>query len=230
VNPSVKEKPVRKICVVHVAVLASLLGGAGQALGDPFLYEPVHNLTTAGPLTVRLSRLPNIGFLNPGQEVAILVTGESGIRVLNDTDFVITGLHWEIPATGDPRIAPGTLVVDEDPIPPGWIQPDVAFGDVNPGGDGQVGDSDIFASRTPRGPGPTNDLWFLDGVIAPGQYFTDDKRYLGTSIPAHYALVSYAGVSVPEPSSLLLWTTAASGLLGYAWLKGRRRGNTDGPG
>jgi hypothetical protein len=206
-----------------LAALTALFGWVEQAPSS-ILYEPVHNLTGPGGIFARLSRVGRSGVLQPEEVLVINVTGidePKPFKVLNDTSFLITALHWEIPPTGDPRIAPGTPVLDEPPVPAGWIQPDVAFGDIQPGGNGQAGKSDLFSTILPLGPGPTNSVHFTNGLIPPNTFFTDDKRFLGASIPEHYALVWYSGVPIPEPSSLLLCGIATFGLVGYAWRRQR---------
>jgi hypothetical protein len=181
-----------KIRIIGVAVLAMLFAWVEPARsGGPVLYEPVHNLIAPGP-AAPLSNLPGVGFLYPEQVVVIQIEGEekAPFRILNDTGFTITALHWEIPPTDDPRIAPGTMVVDEDPVPEGWIQPDVAFGDIQ--GTGQAGKSDIFRYIGPEGPGPAWELHFLNGVIPSGGYFTGHVQFEGNALPTHYALVWYS--------------------------------------
>jgi hypothetical protein len=187
----------RKSLILGCLVLGMEWGGLAPVwAGDPFLYEPVHNSVGPGS-AAHLSSLPGFGFLFPDQVIVIQVEGDEShktpdgiFRILNDTGFTITALHWVIPPTGDPSISPGTPVLDEDPVPEGWVQPDVAFGDVS--GDGQAGKSDIYGCIEPEGPGPFSELHFACGEIPHGSYFTGHVQFPGDSVPKHYALVWYS--------------------------------------
>ena len=178
------------------AVLFCCVGSAKSA----FVVEPIHDRVVNPGAEFPGVPIEDISpsVAEPFKEIAFLNGDDPMGRIIarNDTGLQITGLHWFIPPTGDKR------------IPPGFVQPDVTWGDVS--NNGKVGESDIFSEITVS---PDHkSLSFTGGTIHQNEYFTDFK--IPFPMPeGFWTVVSFS--VVPEPGSLSLLTLGLIALLGF---------------
>ena len=134
-------------------------------------------------------------------------------NIWNDTPYAITSMHLSIFGWADATEEPWVIV--PDPAYP------ATFGTVPGTGAGTGGaESDIFATITISADGKTID--FTDGILLPGDRFTDIVKSLSETNPNYAAIHSSFGVPEIDPRSFGSAFALLVGSLGLFERRARR--------
>lgn len=219
----------KQTTLVRLAISCTLLCTASMASATLFV-EPVFNSVAGTGPDATVVGLYNPDLINPSTGEPFAISNAPGvisvypagfppdpvladvIRFFNNTPYTITGFVLDIVGTAVEPV-PFDFTITLNPTV------DAFFGDVD--GNTLVGISDIFSTIVVSNSGRT--ITFSDGLIAPGQRFTDFNLASTTDGEPFLAAFNayFTGFrSVPEPPIALL---LGGGLLAVAASRLRRR-------